>query len=227
MRSGRRFRSRQLLIVATFAAALGLASAIAALTDSPSTEAAGRAQTGDVPDHITIRLRQVDDSGVSGKATLRAEDGITTVAIRLDASDGAYPAHIHEGTCDEFHAMPGFPLADAEPGQTTRTIVEISLAELLSGAYVINVHRPSTDLDVLLDPSSVVACGAIALERSSTATSGTDGVTSPPVTGVGPAISDDSFGALAIGLAALACALAGAGIVLRRSERRLSSPYAT
>lgn len=221
----RRIRSRQLLRAAACVAALALTSAVASLTDFASTEAAAPAQAGSIPDHVTIALHEVDNSGVSGKATLRAKDDLTTVAVRLDAPDGAYPAHIHEGTCDRFHAMPGFPLADAVPGRTTRTIVEISLAKLLSGRYVINIHRPSTDLSVLLDPSSVVACGAIVLERP-TSTGGTVGVTSPPVTGVGPTIRGNSFGVLSVGLVALACAMAVAGTVLRRSERRSTPPYA-
>jgi hypothetical protein len=222
--SGRRIGSRQLLIAAAVAAALGLTSAVVALANAPDTEAAGRAWSGETPDHVTIRLREVGDSGVSGKATLRAGDDLTTVAIRLTADDGDYPAQIDEGTCDEFRALRGFPLADAVPGRTTRTLVEISLAELLAGAYVINVHKPAIDLETLLDPSSVVACGAIAAVAAPAGT--TAGVTNPPVTGVGPPFPGDSFRVVSIGLALLAGAFTAAGIVVRRLECRPSSPVA-
>jgi hypothetical protein len=123
--------------------------------------------------------------------------------------------------------MPGFPLADAEPGRITRTVVEISLAELLTGEYIIIVHRPSTQLETLFDPSSTVACGAIAVEKGPTAGSGTGGVVHPPVTGVGPRMADGLPGVLTFGLVALASVLAGMGIVLRRIERRRLSRYAT
>jgi hypothetical protein len=207
------------MLVAAFVAVFGATSAVSALVELSGTEAASRLRSGDTPDHVTIRLRHVGDSGVDGKATLRVDADITSVAIRLMASDGPYPAHIHQGTCDAFAAMPGFPLADAEPGRITRTLVEISLGDLLAGGYVIDIHRPATDLATLLDPANVVACGEIELQPAPATTGGTGGVTSPPVTGVGPTVAVDSGGGLAIGLVALACALAGAGMLLRRSER--------
>jgi len=225
VQSRRRRRSRQLTIVAAFVGAFGLMSTVAAPAGWSDTVAA-RPRSGTIPDHVTIRLRKVDGSGVSGKTTLRADDDIATVAIRLTANDGSYPAHIHRGTCADFDAMPVFPLADALPGRITRTVVEISLADLLAGGYVVTVHRPSTDLDMLLDPSSVVACGAIAVEKTPTASHEIAGVTTPPETGVGTSIADDSSGVLPIGLFVVACALVGAGIALRRCGRDLSSRYA-
>jgi hypothetical protein len=211
-------------------AALALIAGLAALGGSPSTLAAPRAQTADTPDHVTIRLRETGDTGISGKATLRTGDGVTRIGIRLTGTDDAYPAHLHQGTCKEFEAMPKFPLADAEPGKTTRTVLDVPLEELLAGGYVINIHQPAMDLDSLLDPASVVACGEVAVTTASmTGTGGTDAGESiqPPVTGVGPAIPASPFGVLSIGLTALAFVLAGAGVALRRSERRPSSPYAT
>jgi hypothetical protein len=214
-----------LLTIAGLAAVLGLMSAMVARDESAGTQAAARVDAGEVPDHVTIRLRAVGDSEVTGKATLRASDGITTVAIRLTDNGRVYPAQIHLGTCEAFEAMPGFPLADAEPGQITRTVVEITLADLLTGDYVINLHRPSTDLASLLDPASVVACGAIAQPKPSA--TGTAVAIQPPVTGVGSALGEEPFGALAVGLLGLAIVLGIAGMVVRRSDRRLSPPDAT
>ena len=222
MRQRRRMRSRNLLVTAAVVAALALASALAALSGIPGTDAAANWLAGGIPDHVTIRLRAVVGSGVSGKSTLRSEDGVTTVAIRLTGRGESYPAHIHEGACADFEAMPAFPLADAEPEQITRTVVDVPLTDLLAGAYVISLHRPAADLVTLLDPAGVVACGAIAIERT------TDGVpvTAPPVTGVGSAIAGASFGGLSVGMTLLAIALAGAGIALRRAERRSSPRFA-
>ncbi|HKG26986.1 MAG TPA: hypothetical protein VKB09_15150 [Thermomicrobiales bacterium] len=212
--------SRGLLVTARLAAVLALLSAVAALAGSPGTLAAN------APYHVTIRLRPIGDFGVSGKATLRVRDGVTSVNIRLSGFDGAYPAYIHEGSCKEFEAKPSVPLADAEPGRTTRTIVDLSLDEVLADHYVINVHLPATDLESLLDPARVVACGEIANPRPSTAT-GSEETIIPPVTGVGTAIADGSFGRLSLGLTALAIALAAGGFALRRSERRPSAFGAT
>ncbi len=230
MRKRSLVRSRDLRMAAGAVAVLSLVAGLAALTDTPGTLAAPGAQTADTPDHLTIRLRDAGDTGVSGKATLRTGDGVTTVGLRLTGAEDAYPAHLHEGTCDEFEAMPGFPLADAEPGRTTRTVLDIPLEELLAGGYVINIHHPAMDLDSLLDPDSVVACGAIVIAPVSTA--GTGGTAAgepiqPPVTGVGSVIADDYFGVPSIVLSAVAIALTAAGVALRRLERRLPLPYAT
>jgi hypothetical protein len=216
MRQQRRWRSAHLFATAAVAAALALATALAALSGIRETDAAARRLAGDVPDHVTIRLRAIDGSGVSGKATLRAEDGITTFAIRIDGRDGAYPAHVHEGECEKFEAMPGFPLADADPERITRTVIDLTLADLLASRYVINLHRPAADLATLLDPASVVACGAIAVKRSASGPA----VTAPPDTGVGAAFAESTFGGLSIAMTVAALALAGAGIAVRHSERR-------
>lgn len=217
-------RSRNLLMTAGVVAVLALVAGLAALAESPGTLAA------ETPDHLTIRLRDVGDTGVSGKATLRTGDGVTTVGIRLTGAEDAYPAHLHEGICDEYEAMPRFPLADAEPGRTTRTVLDVPLDELLAGDYVINIHQPAMDLESLLDPASVVACGEIVIPpMTTTGTGGTDSgePVQPPVTGVGSAIPDGSIGLLMVGLGALAIALATAGVAARRMERRSTSPYAT
>jgi hypothetical protein len=219
MRQQRRLRSPHLFAFVAVAAVLALA---AALSEIPGTDAAVRRLAGEMPDHVTIRLRAAGASGVSGKATLRSVDGVTTVAVRIDGRDVAYPAHVHEGTCGEFEAMPGFPLADAEPDRISRTVVDVSLAHLLAGNYVINLHRPAMDLATLLDPASVVACGAIVVERSASGPA----VTTPPDTGVGAAFAASTFGGLSIAMTAAAIVLAGVGITLRQSERRMFPRYA-
>jgi hypothetical protein len=211
----RLIQRRDPLVAAACAAALALAAALAGLPDAPRIDAAGST----VPDHVTIRLRSAGDSEVEGKATLRAGDGITTVAIRLAGPAGSYPTHIREGTCQVFEPVLDFPLTDAEPGRITRTVVEIPLAELLAGTYVINVHRPTTDLGTLLDPSSLVACGTIEALRQPAPEETPQGVTNPPVTGAGTTIAGQSMSARLVALGALAVALACAGFALGRSER--------
>jgi hypothetical protein len=217
-------RSRNLLMISGFVAVLSLAAGLAALADSPGTLAAGS------PDHLTIRLRDVDDTGVSGKATFRADGGVTTVGIRLRGAVEVYPAHLHKGTCDQFEAMPDFPLADADPRRTTRTVLDVPLGDLLAGNYVINIHQPAMDLDSLLDPASVVACGEVVVpSASNTGTGGAESseLIQPPVTGVGSAIPDGSFGVLSVALGALAITLAAAGFAVRQLDRRSMSPFAT
>jgi hypothetical protein len=216
----RAISSRGLLVTSRLAAVLALLSVMAALAGTPGTLAAS------APDHVTIRLRPIGDFGVSGKATLRVRDGVTSVNIRLSGYDNAYPAHIYEGSCQEFEAMPSVPLADAVPRHTTRTIIDLPLDRVLAGHYVINVHLPATDLETLLDPARVVTCGEIAIPRPSAGT-GSEETIKPPATGVGTVIADCSVGRLSLGLTALAIALAAGGLALRRSGCRPTAFGAT
>jgi hypothetical protein len=222
-----RKRSQQIFIVAAIVALMGATSAFGTLRNTQGTDAAalqGANETG----HVTIQIRDLADSGVSGKATLRANGGLTRVNIRLEGDANAYPTHLHAGTCDDFEAMPAAPLADSVPGTTSRTVVEMSLDDLLAGSWVINIHHPEKDLGSLLDPSSVIACGEITgTPTQDEETSGDDQSANiqSPNTGVGSTIAEHSSTKLIVALSALAMLTCGAGIALRRKEQRVWIPY--
>jgi hypothetical protein len=138
----------------------------------------------ELPDSITVPLQPLNDSGVTGSATLRADDGTTVVTLSLFAPDGTYPAHIHVGTCAPFEANPTFPLADGDPSTATTTVVGVPFDQLVDNNWVIIVHTPSDDLNVLLDPKSAIACGEITTEAANTDTD-TTGTETTPASGVG------------------------------------------
>lgn len=222
-----RRRSRSVLIVAVIVALLGAVSAIGTTITPAGTNAASFKGT-DGGRHITIQIRDVTNSGVTGKATLRENGAVTTVNIRLNGDASAYPTHLHEGSCDDFEAMPGAPLADSVPGTTSRTVVEMSLNDLLSGSWVVNIHHPDEHLGSLLDPSSVIACGEITGTPTQDNDSEEVDLSEPiktPNTGVGSTIARHSSATLTIVLTVLAVLICAAGIVLRRKEQREWVPY--
>lgn len=194
---------RKLCRVAGVATALALLSAVAS-----HASVAGR--TVGAPRTVTVRLAEVNQSGITGKATLREDGGLTTVTVRLRGPAASYLTAIHAGGCARFDPVPIIPLSDAEPGRAVRTIVDVSLSDLLAGAWVITVHQPVEEFAALLDPASVVACGEIREPERPV---------SPPVTGVGTLAREVTPGKLALGLALLAGALAGGGLALRRPAR--------
>lgn len=102
---------------------------------------------------VTVQLSPQSGSGESGTATLTADGDKTRVEVQLDgAPAAAQPAHIHEGTCQKLNPKPEYPLDDVTNGSST-TEVNVSLDDLKSEAYAINVHKSATDL------TTYVACG--------------------------------------------------------------------
>jgi hypothetical protein len=194
-----RRRSRSVLIAAVIVALLGAISAIRTTYTTTGTNAASFQGT-DGGRHVTIQIRDLTNSGVLGKATLRENGEVTTVNIRLNGDESAYPTHLHEGSFDD----------------------------LLSGSWVINIHHPDEHLGSLLDPSSVIACGAV----NGTVTQEDDpvevdltGNIRTPNTGIGSTIAGHSSETLTISLTVLAVLICGAGIALRRKEQREWIPF--
>lgn len=106
-------------------------------------------------DTVTVELAEQNGSGESGTATLTAEGEQTRVVLELSnpASD-SQPAHIHPGTCANLDPAPAFPLPNAENGSSEAT-VDVTLDELTSGEYAVNVHQSNDEVSVY------VACGDI------------------------------------------------------------------
>src|SRR5215213_4419908 len=90
---------------------------------------------------VTIDLNELNDSGISGTATLTDNgDGTTTVEIQVDGATGGHPAHIHEGTCDDLNPNPQYPLTNVDADGLSTTDVDVSLDDLLSEQYAVNLH---------------------------------------------------------------------------------------
>jgi len=104
---------------------------------------------------VTVELGVVNNSGVSGKATLTPVDNKTKVVINLTgAPEGiAQPAHIHQGTCENLGG-PKYPLEGAKNGES-ETTVDVKLSDLTTGDFAINVHKSEKEI------STYVACGEI------------------------------------------------------------------
>ncbi|MDQ3930198.1 MAG: hypothetical protein M3328_13760 [Chloroflexota bacterium] len=114
-----------------------------------------------------VRITLIDEngSGEDGSAQLTdLGDGTTKVElIMLNAPEGAeQPAHIHKGTCTTLDPKPAYPLETIKEGKST-TIVKVTLAELTSEKYAINVHKSAQEASVYVScgnlPSGAAASG--------------------------------------------------------------------
>jgi hypothetical protein len=168
---------------------------------------------------VTIDLSELNDSGVSGTATLTDNgDGTTTVEIEVSGATGDHPAHIHEGTCDDLDPNPVYPLTNVDADGLSSTDVEVSLEDLLASPYAVNIHLSADNI------ATYVACGnitaAVGGESDTADDDGTGGETTTPSTGIGTMAGSTTNSILLVGLAAVAVALVGGGLALRRREAR-------
>lgn len=169
-------------------------------------------------DTLVIDLEELNDSGVSGTATLTDNgDGTTTVSIEVSGATGGHPAHIHNGTCDDLDPNPLYPLTTVDENGTSETDVPYTLDDLLANPTAINLHESDTNL------GTYIACGNIAGEPVSAGAGdtgaqeeGIGGGTTPPSTGAGVLAGAGGGLALWHGLAALAGAAMAGGALLRR-----------
>jgi hypothetical protein len=103
------------------------------------------------PDAPTLSLtfNELNDSGVSGVATLYGSGEQTIVEIRVEDAGVNHPAHIHKGACDDLDPYPAFPLENVVDGRST-SLVDASLEELLTGGYAIDLHMSVNELGTLV-----------------------------------------------------------------------------
>ncbi len=147
-------------------------------------------------DSVTVQLRPVNNSGISGTAVFTPRGNQTEVVVRLagEPSGASEPIHIHTGQCGPTLGAVAYPLKNVENGTST-TIIDAPFVPLWSGGFAINAHESAANL------KNYVACGNLpAMATATTALPQTGGVPAP-----------------AIGL--IASALLGAGYALRRRRR--------
>jgi hypothetical protein len=180
----------------------------------PASAGRRAAAAQDQPESVTVQFTTLNDSGVTGSATLTAQGNQTLVQLRVTGITGQHPDHIHRSTCANPEPQPTYPLTDvvlnpANNQGESETLVDVSLDELLTNPYLILIHKSKQEINVY------VACADIKAATTST------GGTNMPVTGVGPTAPDAARRDIElVGLLALGAGFAViAGSRLRRSPR--------
>jgi len=98
---------------------------------------------------VTLELRELNDSGVSGTVTMTTiDEGHTLVDVDVEAAGHSnMPAHIHPGTCAELVPQPKYALQSVIDGRSS-TAVPASLDELLAGGQALNIHMSNEHMDL-------------------------------------------------------------------------------
>lgn len=107
---------------------------------------------------VTIDLAAIEDSGISGTATLTPMGEQTEVTVTLEATgdaalDTPRPNHIHSGQCGDTLGGVEYALNDVTDEATTT--VDASLESLMDGNHAVNVHLSADEI------STYIACGNI------------------------------------------------------------------
>jgi hypothetical protein len=103
-----------------------------------------------------VKLYAQNRPGETGTATFQQIAGGVRIVVKMaGAQNGVQPAHIHTGSCARLNPRPRYALADVVRGSSVTTIRGVTLARLLKGRYVIDVHESSADV------TRYVACAAI------------------------------------------------------------------
>jgi len=107
------------------------------------------------PSTLTVQLQQQNGSGESGTATLTQTGSDVQVVIALNGAPAtAQPAHIHFGVCSDLGGV-AYPLMPIADGKSTTTVKGVTIAQLLSRPYGINVHESADNIQ------KYVACGDV------------------------------------------------------------------
>ena len=104
---------------------------------------------------IVIGLSELNESGITGTAKLKASGDQTEVTITLRGgprNPPPRPNHVHFGTCDNLGGV-AYALTDVT--REAKTVLDVPLSALRDGNYAINVHKSAEEIGVY------VACGNI------------------------------------------------------------------
>jgi hypothetical protein len=105
---------------------------------------------------MKVALNAENNSGETGTATLKEENGKTTVTLSLIGyvKDVVQPAHIHIGACPGVGAVK-YPLANVVNGVSV-TVLAVSLADLKQSLpLAINVHKSAAAI------TNYTSCGEL------------------------------------------------------------------
>lgn len=150
-------RKRPLALVAALATVLFLLTSplVTSQDSTPDTTGAAATPAADAT-RLELEFTELNDSGVSGTATLYEAGDQTIVEIDLDGTGDDHPTHIHEGTCDTIVPTAAWNLNNTGADGTSTTLIDVSFAELLNGEYVVDLHLAPDQLGLL------IACADIA-----------------------------------------------------------------
>lgn len=199
------------------------------------------------PNALTLDVNLVDwsETGITGTAVLTEDGSATNVQVTLtgDGIVGDHQLHIHNGTC----ASPGtatYTLNPIDANGSSSSTVNLSMEQLTSGSYFINVHPDEANWEAWMvcgnitgQPNALTDPQPTAVVTGNTSDGSTGGNTTmvttnaqagafPETVGVGDGLvwPSDTRTAVIWSISGSIIVLAGVGLLLRNGERSGKPP---
>lgn len=180
-------RRARIAVALALALSVGLAGQEMAWSQSGTPESSPAASPTAVvtpaPDapRLVLELDPLNDSGLSGTATLYESGDQTIVDLAVKNTGNDQPAHIHAGQCGSLTAEPAYDLSSLHADGTSRTVIDTPLEGLLNGQFAIDIHLSPTELGTLSACANIEGTPTVPSEATPAATA----TPSAEATGVG------------------------------------------
>lgn len=137
----------------TLALLLSFAFVAAVAAQDASTPAASPApEVTPAPEmpRIEVEIEELNDSGLSGTATLYDAGERVIVEFDLEGAGGNHPARIYEGVCGDMNPEPLHELENIDDNGQSATVIDATLAGLLEENHAIGIHLGPNQLGTLI-----------------------------------------------------------------------------
>jgi len=182
-------RKRPLGAIALIATALFfITSPLVTSQNDTSTPAASVATPAADATRLRLTFEELNDSGISGTATLYEMGAQTLVELDLDGTGDNHPTHIHEGTCETIEPVAAYDLTNVGEDGASTTLINVSLSDLLNGEYVIDLHLAPDQLGLLIACTEITGTPVnaqgtpVAVGGNATPTTTVEGTETPEAT---------------------------------------------
>jgi hypothetical protein len=116
----------------------------------------GSVATSSAADMVFVDLASQNNSGEVGTAILRSvPEGVLVIVGTSGQGSDPQPNHIHKGSCAHLDPKPAYPFKALTNGTSETLLTGVTLAQLTSGGYAINIHKSVKEIGIN------VACGDI------------------------------------------------------------------
>jgi hypothetical protein len=152
--------------VVVVVALLAVITASCGSDDAAEPEASVTAESVQTTGEIEFPLKEEGAGSAAGARAIVRSKGATKTLVIVEGIEegapgggGANEAHLHHGTCDESAEMaPTYRLKPIRGSSESATVVDVSLAALLSGEWAVDVHLPR---ERGKGGPPVIACGEV------------------------------------------------------------------
>jgi hypothetical protein len=139
-------------VLAIVMALSSLAATGVAAQESTPPDASPTPEITPAPDarRLELTLQELNDSGVSGTATLYDAGERTIVVIDAEGTGENHPSHIHAGRCDNLTPNVGYPLENVSGDEPTTSVIDVALDNLLANEFAVDLHLAPNELGTLI-----------------------------------------------------------------------------